>query len=130
MEDESGRGTGAGAGTGTGTGPLGLWVPVLFLLVGLFIGLQLNLTIPEAYARYTAVAILAALDAVFGAIRAELNKSYSNRVFVSGFISNVILATGLTFLGDRLGVDLSLAAVVAFGVRLFDNIAVIRRHFI
>lgn len=112
------------------TSPFGLWVPVLFLVVGLIIGLQFNLTIPDAYSRYTAVSILAALDAVFGAIRAELNKSYSNKVFISGFISNIILAAGLTYLGDRLGVDLSLAAVVAFGVRLFDNLAVIRKHFV
>jgi len=114
----------------TTPGPLGLWIPVLFLVLGLIIGLQFNFVIPEAYARYTAVAILAALDAVFGAIRAELDRTYSNKVFISGFISNVILAAGLTFLGDRLGVDLSLAAVVAFGVRMFDNLARIRRHFI
>jgi small basic protein len=67
---------------------------------------------------------------VIGAIRAELNKSYDNRVFVSGFITNIVLASGLTFLGDRLGVDLSIAALVAFGVRLFNNVAIIRRHFI
>jgi len=114
----------------TAPGPLGLWIPVFFLVLGLIIGLQFNLVIPEAYARYTAVAILAALDAVFGAIRAELDGSYSNKIFISGFISNVVLAVGLTFLGDRLGVDLSLAAVVAFGVRLFNNLAIIRRHFI
>jgi small basic protein len=109
---------------------VGLWVPLLFLLVGLAIGLQLNFTVPQEYARYTAVGILAAFDAVLGAIRAELNKSYSNRIFLSGFASNVLLAAGLTFLGDRLGVDLSLAAVVAFGVRLFTNIALVRRHLL
>lgn len=108
----------------------GLWIPVLFLVVGLVIGLQLDLTIPDAYAPYTAISILAALDSVVGAIRAELNKSYSNRVFLSGFVSNIALAAGLTFLGERLGVDLSLAAVVAFGVRLFNNVAIIRRHFL
>jgi small basic protein len=113
-----------------GGGPLGLWIPVLFLVVGLIIGLQFDLTIPETLARYTAVAILAALDSVFGAIRAELDGTYSNRIFVAGFVTNVVLAAGLTFLGDRLGVDLSLAAVVAFGVRIFQNAARIRRHFI
>src|SRR3954451_11125540 len=106
---------------------LSLWIPVLFLLVGLLVGLQLNFTVPQEYARYTAVAILAALDSVFGAVRAELHKSYSNRIFLSGFVANTLLAAGLTFLGDRLGVDLSLAAVVAFGFRLFDNLAAIRR---
>jgi small basic protein len=107
-----------------------LWVPLLFLAVGLVIGLQLNFTVPQEYARYTAVGILAALDAILGAVRAELNKAYSNRIFISGFLSNIVLAVGLTYLGDRLGVDLSLAAVVAFGVRLFDNLAIIRRHLI
>ena len=112
------------------SGSFGLWIPVLFLVFGLLIGLQFNLTVPQELSRYTAVGILAALDAVLGAIRAELNRSYNNRIFISGFLSNILLAAGLTFLGDRLGVDLFLAAVVAFGVRLFNNIAVIRRHFI
>lgn len=108
----------------------GLWLPALFLLLGLLIGLQFNLTVPTEYARYMAVGVLAALDAILGAVRSELNKSYSNKLFISGFISNIILAVGLTFLGERLGVDLSLAAVVAFGVRIFDNVAAIRRRFI
>ncbi len=112
------------------TGLVSLWLPFLFLIVGLIVGLQLSFTVPQEYARYTAVAILAALDAILGAVRAELNKSYDNKVFLSGFVANVILAAGLTYLGDRLGVDLSLAAVVAFGVRLFNNLAIIRRHLL
>jgi len=108
-----------------------LWLPLLFLAVGLLIGLQFNFTVPQEYARYTAVGILAALDAVLGAVRAQLDKRYSNKVFVSGFLVNIALAAGLTFLGDRLGVpELSLAAVVAFGVRLFDNLAAIRRQLL
>lgn len=113
------------------TNPLSLWIPLVFLLLGLLIGLQLNFTVPQEYARYTAIGILAALDSVLGAVRAELTKSYHNKIFISGFITNILLASGLIFLGDRLGVpDLSLAAVVAFGVRLFNNAALIRRHFL
>jgi small basic protein len=112
-------------------GLVSLWLPVVFLLAGLLIGLQLNFTVPQEFARYTAVGILAALDAIFGAVRAELNKSYSNKIFVSGLLTNVALAAGLTFLSDRIGgVDLSIAAVVAFGVRLFNNLAIIRRHLL
>src|SRR3954471_12404803 len=92
---------------------IALWIPGLFLVVGLIIGLQLNFTVPLEYARYMAIGILAAVDSVVGAVRAELDKAYSNRVFISGFITNSLLAAGLIFLGDRLGVpDLSLAAVV------------------
>lgn len=107
-----------------------MWLPVLGLLVGIAIGLIFSLSIPVPYSRYTAMAILAALDSVLGAIRADLEGEYDNRVFISGFFSNALLAGALTFLGDRLGVELYYAAIVAFGVRLFNNLAVIRRHFL
>ena len=107
-----------------------MWLPLLALVIGVIVGLQFSFTVPAEYARYTAVAILAALDSILGAIRAEINKAYDNRVFITGLLSNVALAIGLTFLGERLNVDLSLAAVIAFGVRMFDNVAIIRRHFL
>lgn len=107
-----------------------MWLPLLALVIGVLVGLQFSLTVPTEYAPYTAVAILAALDAILGAVRAELNKAYDNRVFITGLLTNVALAIGLTYLGTRLGVDLSLAAVIAFGVRMFDNVAIIRRHFL
>ena len=72
-------------------------------------------------------AILAALDSVLDAARSELEGYYSNTVFVTGVISNMFMAGLLTFLGDRLGVELYFAAIVAFGVRMFNNLAVIRR---
>jgi small basic protein len=107
-----------------------MWLPLVGLAIGLAIGLTLSPVVPQEYSRYTAVAILAVLDAVFGAVRAELNHTYDARIFWSGFLSNGILAMGLTFLGDRLGLDLFLAAVIAFGARLFNNLGVIRRHFL
>ncbi|MBI5955788.1 MAG: small basic family protein [Chloroflexi bacterium] len=107
-----------------------MWRPLLGLLAGLAIGLAFSVTIPAEYARYTAVAMLAAFDSVLGAARADLEGSFDNRIFVSGFSSNMLLAGVLTFLGDRLGVDLYIAAVVVFGSRLFNNLATIRRHFI
>jgi len=106
------------------------WLPVLGLLIGLIVGAALSLTIPAEYARYTAMAILAALDSVLGAIRAELDNEFDNAVFLSGFFINIILAGALTFLGDRLGVELYIAAIVAFGVRMFDNLARIRRQLL
>ena len=61
-----------------------MWLPLLALVIGLVIGLQFSFAIPTEYARYTAVGILAALDAVLGAVRAELNQAYDNRVFITG----------------------------------------------
>jgi small basic protein len=106
------------------------WLPLLGLLIGLVLGAILSLSIPAEYARYTAMAVLAALDSVLGAARAELDGEFDNRIFLTGFFANIVLAGGLTYLGDRLGVELYIAAIVAFGVRLFDNLARIRRQLL
>jgi len=104
-----------------------MWLPLIGLLVGLIIGSLFSITIPAEYTRYTALAILGALDSVFGALRAEMEGQYDNLVFVSGFFVNALLAVLLTLLGDRLGVELYYAAIVAFGVRMFNNLAIVRR---
>lgn len=104
-----------------------MWLPVLGLLIGLFLGSLTDIRIPVEYSNYLSIAVLAALDTLFGGIRAHLQNIYDEKVFVSGFFFNIILAASLAFLGVHLGVDLYLAAVFAFGVRLFQNIAVIRR---
>lgn len=104
-----------------------MWLPLIGLLLGLVIGSIFSITIPVEYARYTALAILAVLDSVLGALRADLQDQYDNLVFVSGFVVNAFLAVLLTMLGDRLGVELYYAAVIAFGVRMFNNLGIIRR---
>jgi small basic protein len=106
------------------------WLALLGLLLGLGIGVMFSLSIPAEYSRYAAMAILAALDSVLGAARAGLDSEFDNRIFLSGFFANIVLAGGLTYLGDRLGVELYLAAIVAFGVRLFNNLAIIRRQLL
>ena len=107
-----------------------MWLPIIGLLVGVVIGSIFSITIPAQYSRYTAIAILAASDSILGAARAQLEGQYDNRIFISGFCVNTLLAGLLTFVGDRLGVELYYAAIVAFGVRLFNNLAIIRRHFL
>jgi len=102
----------------------------VFAIVGILLGLNAPVQIPPGYARYTAVMILAALDSIFGAIKAWLNGNFENRVFISGLLVNSVVAGALTYLGDKLGVELYFAAIVAFGVRIFENIAVIRRHLL
>ena len=104
-----------------------MWLPILGLILGITLGLLTDFRIPSEYSNYLSIAILAALDTLLGGIRAHLQNMYDEMVFVSGFFFNIILAASLAFLGVHLGVDLYLAAVFAFGVRLFQNIAVIRR---
>lgn len=104
-----------------------MWLPVLGLFIGVALGLSSDLAIPEQYSSYLSIAVLAALDTLFGGIRANLQGVYDETVFLTGFFFNIILAASLAFLGVHLGVDLYLAAIFAFGVRLFQNIAVIRR---
>lgn len=107
-----------------------MWIPLAGLLLGVLLGLILQVSVSFELARYSAVAILAALDSVLGAVRAELDGTFSDRIFLSGFVTNALVAVLLTFLGDRLGIDLYLVALVAFGLRIFNNVALIRRHFL
>jgi small basic protein len=109
---------------------LRLWLPLVGLGIGILLGLMLNVSVSPELARYTAVAILAGLDSILGAVRAELDGHYDNRIFLTGFLANTLVAVVLTFLGDRLGIDLYLVALIAFGLRIFQNVALIRRHFL
>lgn len=106
---------------------LGIWLSLVGLALGIAVGLKLPLVVPPAYTSYIGVAVLAALDSVFGGIRAAMEDHYDNAIFLTGFFFNALMAAGLAFLGERLGVPLYLAAVVAFGVRLFQNLGIIRR---
>jgi small basic protein len=105
-------------------------LPLLGLVVGVVAGYLLNVNVSFEFSRYSAVAILAALDSVLGAVRAELDGVYDNRIFISGFVVNAIIAVILTFIGDRLSLDLYLVALINFGFRIFNNVALIRRHFV
>lgn len=107
-----------------------MYLPLAGLLVGVLLGLVLQVNVSFEFARYSAVGILAALDSVLGAVRAELDGVYDNRIFISGFVTNAIVAVLLVFVGDRLGLDLYLVALITFGLRIFQNVALIRRHFL
>jgi small basic protein len=98
--------------------------------VGLVLGFQLPVMLPLVYTKYMSIAVLAALDSVFGGIRAYMEDSFDYLIFTSGFFVNMLLAAGLAYMGDRLGVELYLAAVIVFGVRLFNNLGIIRRYLL
>jgi small basic protein len=102
----------------------------LALVAGIVLGLILRPTVPNWLEPYLPIAVVAALDAVFGGVRARLDGIFDAKVFVVSFISNVLVAALIVFLGDKLGVgsQLSTAVVVVLGVRIFGNAAAIRRH--
>ena len=105
-------------------------LPVAGLVVGLMIGLVFPVNIPQQYSIFMSVALLASLDSVFGGLRAGIEEKFDNTVFITGFFTNALLAAGLVYIGDRLGIDLYYVALLAFGLRIFQNLAIIRRYFL
>ncbi len=105
-------------------------IAVIGLLVGVLAGLFLEPTVPEWLQPYLPIAVVAALDAVFGAVRAHFDGIFDDKVFVVSFVSNVLIAALIVYLGDQLGVggQLSTGVVVVLGIRIFSNVAAIRRH--
>ncbi|MBC9957774.1 small basic family protein [Yimella sp. cx-51] len=105
-------------------------IPALGLVAGLVLGVVLSPDVPLWLQPYLPIAVIAALDAVFGAVRAVLDGIFDDKVFVVSFLSNVLVAAFIVFLGDQLGVgsQLSTGVVVVLGLRIFSNVASIRRH--
>jgi small basic protein len=105
-------------------------IAVFGLVIGVLAGIFLEPSVPEALQPYLPIAVVAALDAVFGALRAYLDGIFDDKVFVVSFVSNVLIAGLIVYLGDQLGVggQLSTGVIVVLGIRIFSNVAAIRRH--
>ncbi|NLM72850.1 MAG: small basic family protein [Clostridiaceae bacterium] len=103
-------------------------IPLLGLIAGLIIGIFIPYHIPPEYSNYAAVAILAALDSVLGGLRSSLEGKFNIKIFLTGFFGNSLLAALLAYIGDKLGIQIHLAAVFAFGNRIFINFGNIRRR--
>ncbi|PYG02257.1 Small basic protein [Georgenia satyanarayanai] len=103
---------------------------VIGLIVGVVVGIAVEPTVPAVLQPYLPIAVVAALDALFGGLRAYLDGVFDDRVFVVSFLFNVLIAALLVFLGDQLGVgaQMTTAVVVVLGIRIFSNAASIRRH--
>ena len=98
------------------------------LIVGALIALVLRPTVPADMTRYVAMGVVAAVDASFGGVRAYVEHTFNDRVFVLAFVTNAAVAAGLVWLGDQLAVDLTTAVAVVFGIRIFQNLAALRRR--
>ena len=105
-------------------------IAAIGLVIGVVAGLLLHPTVPLGLQPYLPIAVVAALDAMFGGLRAVLDGIYDDRVFTVSFLSNIIVAALIVYLGDQLGVgsQLSTGVVVVLGIRIFSNAAAIRRH--
>ena len=102
---------------------------IIGCIIGAIIGVNMP-TISYTYSGYLAIAIIAALDSVFGGITSTLKKNFDMKIFLSGFFVNAILAMALTYLGQKLNLDIYLAALVVFVWRMFDNLGAIRRYYV
>lgn len=103
------------------------------IILGCLLGAILGINAPVisyTYSSYLAIAIIAALDSVFGGITSVLKKNFDLKIFVSGFFCNAILSILLTYLGEKLNVDIYLAAIVVFVGRMFTNLTIIRRYYV
>jgi small basic protein len=115
---------------------LSAWLPFGGVVGGFAVGyalfalMNVPADVASAYAPYLSLATLAGLDTVLGGVRAGIEGRFQDDIFVSGFLLNTLLAAGLAFLGDKIGVDLFLAAVVALGTRVFLNLSLIRRYYL
>ena len=106
---------------------------LIAIIIGCLIGALIGMYAPMVsytYSGYLAIAIIAALDSVFGGIVATLKKNINLTIFITGFFGNAILAILLTILGQKLNVDIYLAAIIVFVGRMFTNLAIIRRYYI
>ncbi len=106
---------------------------IIAIVIGCILGAVIGMyapIIPYTYSGYLAIAIMAALDTVFGGITSIIKKSFDMKIFVSGFFGNAILAIVLTYLGEKLNVDIYLAAIFVFVSRMFNNLGFIRRYYI
>ena len=103
------------------------------IIVGCLIGALIGMNAPVisyTYSSYLSIAIIAALDTVFGGISSVIKKNFDLKIFLSGFFGNAILSMALTFLGEKLNVDIYLAAIFVFVWRMFNNLGIIRRYYI
>ena len=106
---------------------------LIAIIIGCIIGALIGINapvIPYTYSTFLAIAVVAALDSVFGGITSVLKKNFDLTIFITGFFCNSLLSIALTYLGQKLNLDIYLAALVVFVGRMFTNLTIIRRYYV
>lgn len=106
---------------------------LVIIILGCVLGAIVGMNIPiisYTYSSYLAIAIVAAMDSVFGGVVGMIKKNFDLKIFLSGFFGNAILSMLLTYLGEKLNIDIYLAAIVVFVGRMFLNLGIIRRYYV
>ena len=106
------------------------YLPLAALAVGITVGFFMKVPLPNWVFLYLPVATIAGLDSVCGGFRSAQEGKFRGDVFVTGFIANVLIAFFFTWLGDKIGVNVRLAAILVMGTRIFTNLSLIRRQLL
>ena len=109
-----------------------MWLPMLALAIGFVAVMLLKVPVGGEYAQYVGIAVVAGFDSIIGAVRSAIEGRFNDRVFVSGFFINAVVAAGLLFLmGSFLKIQyVAIAIMVALFIRIFNNIGFIRRYLV
>ena len=105
-------------------------LPVIGIIFGIYIGFESPYVFPQFYSTYVAIGVLACIDSVLGGMKGLIEKNFNIGIFISGFFGNALISVFIIFMGERLNIDMSIAAIVVYGSRLFKNFAQIRRFIL
>ena len=105
-------------------------IPIIFLAIGAAVAMILNVKVSGIAAQYLAVACLAGLDTILGGIRSAYENKFQNDVFLTGFVANAVISFTIAWLGDQIGINLYLVVALVMGMRIFNNLSLIRRYLL
>ena len=101
-------------------------IALIGLVIGIAVGIFSGIVFPPGFSAYVAMGILACMDSLLGGIYANMREDFHWKIFATGFVTNAVLAIALIWLGNQLSIDLSIAAIVVYGSRMFNNCSNIR----
>lgn len=107
-----------------------MWLPLVALIIGFF-AVYLRVKLPPEMAEYLGVAVVAGFDSIMGAIKSHIEGRFNDRVFVTGFFVNALMAALLLYAGNALKINyVAIAIMVALFIRIFNNLGFVRRYVV